>query len=547
MLDTTHPVFNWRNTTLSLASALSLLLFYNIAFFRNIIAAYPLTLGNILFLGSISLLLLSLITILLTLFSSKYLIKPFLIFLALVSSCASYFMDSYNVVIDTPMIENIFSTNLSESLDLFSLKFVIYLFLLGITPSLFIYKLNISFGTLKKEFINKIVIIFIAMAVISAQILLFSKSYSSFFREQKILRYYANPVTYLHSSIAYLNHKLGASNIVIQPIGQDATIPASDNDRELVILVIGETARADRFSLNGYSKQTNPLLEKEQVVSFNNISSCGTSTAVSVPCMFSIYSRDRYSDNYARDTENLLDVMRHAGIAILWRDNNSDSKSVALRVPYQDYKSPDVNPVCDEECRDEGMLVGLQEFIDNQTAGDILVVLHAMGNHGPAYYKRYPKSFEKFTPACHTNQLENCTNEEINNAYDNAILYTDYFLSKTINLLKHNDNKFETAMLYISDHGESLGENNVYLHGLPYILAPETQKNVAAVLWLGRRFYEDGLDINAIKKNANSALSHDHLFHTVLGLMELETAVYDQDMDILSKYRKKYVNRLTNR
>jgi lipid A ethanolaminephosphotransferase len=540
MLDTTQPVFNWKNTTLILATAVSLLLFYNFAFFRNIIAAYPLTLGNSLFIGSIALLLLSLITILLTLVSSRHIIKPALIIIVFVSSFASYFMDSYNVVIDTSMIENIFSTNFSESLDLFSLKLFIYIFLLGILPSLFIYKLNISYCTLKKEFITKMIVIFIALAVVTSQILIFSKSYSSLFREQKILRYYANPVTYIHSSLAYLNQKLGSSNTVIKPVGQDAKIPASDNDRELVILVIGETARADRFSLNGYSKQTNPLLEKEQVVSFKNVASCGTATAVSVPCMFSMYTRDGYSDEHARDTENLLDVLHHAGITILWRDNNSDSKSVALRVPYQDYKSPDVNPVCDEECRDEGMLVGLQEFIEKQTTGDIFIILHSMGNHGPAYYKRYPKLFEKFTPACHTNQLENCTNEEINNAYDNAILYTDYFLSKVINLLKHNDDKFETAMLYMSDHGESLGENNLYLHGLPYILAPNTQKYVAAVLWLGERFYEDGLDINAIKTKADNAFSHDNLFHTILGLMELETADYDKELDILSHDREKY-------
>jgi len=310
MLDTSHPVLNWKNTTLILATAVCLVLFYNFAFFRNIIASYPLTLGNSLFIGSIALLLLSLITIFLTLLSSRYTIKPALIIIVFVSSFASYFMDSYNVVIDTSMIENIFSTNMSESLDLFSLKLVIYVFLLGVLPALFIYKLNISHGSLKKELMTKTAVIFIALAVIASQVLIFSKGYSSFFREHKILRYYANPVTYAHSSFAYLNQKLGGSNTVIKPVGQDAKIPVSDNDRELVILVIGETARADRFSLNGYNKPTNPLLEKEQVVSFKNITSCGTATAVSVPCMFSIYKRDDYSDKHARDTENLLDVLQ---------------------------------------------------------------------------------------------------------------------------------------------------------------------------------------------------------------------------------------------
>lgn len=534
---TTCSLYNWKLIKLILAASAFLLVFYNYAFFKNIIAVYPLTLNNTIFIGSVALLLLSLITIIITLVSSRYIIKPALMTIALLSALASYFMNSYNIVVDTDMIHNIVSTNVSESQDLLSLKLMMYVILLGILPVLFIYRLKIPYGTLKTNLISKTTIIIFSLVVITSQILIFSKNYSSFFRENKILRYYANPVTYIYSSIAYLNMQLGSHNQEIKIVGQDAKIPSSDGDRELVILVIGETARADRFSLNGYSKQTNPLLEKEQVVSFSNLWSCGTATAISVPCMFSIYTRDSYSDKHAKDSENLLDVLNRAGVNILWRDNNSDSKSVALRVPYEDYKSPDKNTICDEECRDEGMVVGLQDYINQHPKGDIFIVLHQMGNHGPAYYKRYPKSFEKFTPACHTNQLENCTNEEINNAYDNAILYTDYFLSKVIALLKDNDEHFETTMFYISDHGESLGENNLYLHGLPYMLAPDAQKKVGAILWLGEQFL-DRLDIDQLREQSGMAYSHDNLFHTILGLMEVRTSVYQKNLDILSRTRE---------
>ena len=226
-------------------------------------------------------------------------------------------------------------------------------------------------------------------------------------------------------------------------------------------------------------------MEKEDVINFSNVFSSGTATAVSLPCMFSLFGRGGCNGQKEMSTENLFDVLRHAGISILWRDNNSDSKGVALRVPYQDFKNPQKNSVCDIECRDEGMLTGLQAYIDGKRSGDILIVLHQMGNHGPAYYKRYPESFEKFKPVCKTNQLEKCSREEIGNAYDNAILYTDYFLSKVIALLKANSQGFETGMVYMSDHGESLGENGLYLHGLPYFMAPETQKHIAALMWFG--------------------------------------------------------------
>ena len=326
-----------------------------------------------------------------------------------------------------------------------------------------------------------------------------------------------------------INQFFNNGNVAVRAIGQDAKIRPGDADRELIILVVGEAARADRFSLNGYARETNPLLKKEDVINFSNMTSCGTSTAVSVPCMFSNLGRDGYSDKKARSTENLLDVLRHAGIHVLWRDNNSDAKGVASKVTYENFKDSNTNPICDIECRDEGMLSGLQDYITRQKTGDILIVLHQMGNHGPAYYKRYPASFERFKPVCKSSQLEQCTREEISNAYDNAILYTDYFLSKVIELLKHNTKNFETGMVYMSDHGESLGENNLYLHGLPFLMAPDTQKHVGALMWFGNNFH---IDKNGLRAKSAKPYSHDNLFHTILGLMEVDTSVYEKKKDI---------------
>jgi len=222
--------------------------------------------------------------------------------------------------------------------------------------------------------------------------------------------------------------------------------------------------------------------------------------------MFSAAGKSDFNDRSIVEDENILDLLQRTGVSVLWRDNNSNSKGVALRVPYEDFRSGQHNPVCDTECRDVGMLSGLQDYIQRQN-GDILIVLHQMGNHGPAYSERYPAEFEYFTPACHSNELSNCTKVEIDNAYDNAIRYTDFFLTHVISLLKDNSDDFDTTMLYVSDHGESLGEKGVYLHGMPYMIAPEEQTRVPVIVWegAGNRLAGQHRD-----------LSHDDLFKSLL-------------------------------
>jgi len=516
---------------LIIISAIFLVLFDNFAFFRDVIKVYPVFWVNIGFLASVAIVLTCAIIVLLALVSSKYTIKPVLILTFFIASTAGYFMNNYNVVIDHTMIQNIFATNVKESAELFSFKLILYILLLGILPSLFVYRVGLKRGTLKAELISRLKIITFSLAAIFFCVLIFSKFYTSFLREHKPLRYRTNPTYSLYSLGKYLNIKFKDRNTELKRIGEDAKIPETDTDRELIILVIGEAARADRFSLNNYSRETNPLLKKEDVVSLRNVHSCGTSTDVSVPCMFSMYDRSSYNEKKGKSTENLLDVINRTGkVSILWRENNSDSKGVALRVQYEDYRKPDKNPICDEECRDEGMLVGLQNYIDSRSKGDILIVLHQMGNHGPAYYKRYPPSFEKFKPTCQTNELNKCSNEEISNAYDNAILYTDYFLDKVIKLLKHNDGRFETAMIYMSDHGESLGEKGLYLHGLPYFIAPDNQTHIAAIFWLGKDFNESK---KMLKNRITKEYTQNNLFHTVLGLLEINTSLYDRGKNII--------------
>lgn len=525
---------------LILVSSVLLTAFYNFSFFNNVIQVYPLHGLNIIYFMSIGITLFLFIIFLFGLLASKYTTKPFLIFVFMVSSFTAYFMDTYHVIIDYSMIQNSLQTNLNESLDLFSIELLLYILLLGILPSYYIYTQKLDYQPFKQELFFKLKVITLTLGLIVIIILSFSKFYTSFFREHKTLKYHANPSYWLFSIVNYTKKSLVSGEIIVKPLGKDATInETSTNKKELIILVVGEATRADRFSLNGYERETNPLLKKEDIINFSNISSCGTSTAHSVPCMFSIYTKDEYDYKKGITTENVLDVLTHTkDVNVLWRDNNSDSKNVALRVQYEDFKTSKTNTICEDgECRDEGMIVGLDKYIEKSQGKDILIVLHQMGNHGPAYYKRYPKEFEKFTPVCKTNQLEKCTKEEVNNAYDNAILHTDYFLSEVINFLKPYSKTYETAMIYMADHGESLGENGLYLHGVPYFMAPSTQTHVASVMWFGENLKKE-YDTEKLKTYSHEAFSQDNLFHTLLGLFEVKTKVYDPTMDILNPIRE---------
>ncbi|NPA60427.1 MAG: phosphoethanolamine--lipid A transferase [Epsilonproteobacteria bacterium] len=528
---------NFTQTKLIFLSAIFFTLFDNYTFFTNTIEVYPLQ-TNLWFLLSIGIVLISFITLLFTLLSSKYTTKPILIIVLIVSSLTNYFMNSYHVVIDESMIRNMLQTNMDESLDLVTIKQILYLIFLGLLPAYFVYKSKIEYKSLKSELISKLKVIFTTLSIIGFCIFMFSKHYTSFAREHKPLRYSTNPTYWIYSIGKYINLTFNNAPTVVQPIGLDAVLlDAVGAKKRLVIMVVGEAARADHFSINGYTKETNPLLKQENIINLSNTYSCGTSTAESVPCMFSVFNKSQYSYKKGIGTQNVLDVLDHTKqVAILWRDNNSDSKGVALRVPYITYKIPTNNTICtDGECRDEGMLVGLDDFISKNKDKNILIILHQMGNHGPAYYKRYPKEFEKFTPVCKTNQLEKCSKDEISNAYDNAILYTDYFLNKTINFLRAYDKDYKTAMIYMSDHGESLGENGIYLHGLPYFMAPDAQIHIGSILWFGESF-KDEIDIDTLKQHKDTRFSQDNLFHTLLGIFNTKTKVYNKQMDIIPKH-----------
>jgi lipid A ethanolaminephosphotransferase len=475
----------------------------------------------------------------LTLFSFRLLAKPLLVLLFMGAAATTYFMGQYGAVIDRSMIQNVFETDVREALELLNWKLIATIAVLGVLPSLAVLRVRVDFPSGPRALAVKAGIAAGSLALALLLLLLFFKSLAPALREHRELRYLLTPTNYIQAVNSYLKAR-NYTPVVVAPLGTDARKGpawAGSARRTVTIIVVGETARAMNFSLNGYARATNPLLSQQDgLVNFSKFQSCGTATAVSVPCVFSALGHDDYSDRQAYSQEGLLDVLAHAGFDVLWRDNNSGCKGTCDRVRYEDFTKPAAgDPMCDgDECYDERMLAGLPALIHSSTR-DLVIVLHQKGSHGPAYAKRYPRQFGKFGPVCETNELQKCSREAIVAAYDNTILYTDYFLSKTIDLLRASaaSENIDTSMLYFSDHGESLGENNMYLHGAPWMIAPPEQTQVPFMLWMSDGFDDRfHIDRTCLAARAGQHFSHDNVFHSVLGMLDVNTAVFNPRLNL---------------
>ena len=525
----------------TLTISLFLVLFANKSLWLELLKIYNNSQQNIFFIISIFLFLVVFIHLCLTIVSFKYIFKPVIIFILLTASLAAYFMNSYGIMIDRSMIRNVMETDINEAKGLFNPAIFLYLISLGIIPSLFVYRLRLDDKPLFKELLSKIITVGISLLLLIAIVFPFYKDYLSLGKNYKYIRHLVNPVNYIYAVSSYTKRTLTQKNIPLKSLGTDAVLVTDWQQRgkkNLVILVVGEAARAVNFSLNGYPKETNPRLSKEKIFNFSNTYSCGTATAASVPCMFSHFNRDNYSRDKADHNENLLDVLTHAGIKVLWRDNNSGCKGVCERVETENMEHLHIPGFCGgEECFDMVMLDNLQNYVDKLDS-DALIVLHQKGSHGPGYFLRHPAEFSTFSPECTTNQLQECTQDEVTNAYNDTLLYTDYFLAQVIGFLQDNGKEFNTAMIYMSDHGESLGENGIYLHGLPYFIAPNEQKHIPFIVWLSPEYMNfTGINPKSLKSQGEAKFSHDNLFHSVLGLMGVKTRSYNQNLDIFAGCR----------
>jgi len=527
---------------LSLGVAAFLALASNLAFWRALTALVPAdSFRSVGFLAACFVILLLVLNLLFQLFAHRWVLKPVLIAALLISAVCAHFMNAYGVVVDRSMIQNVAETDLREARDLITSGLALHVLVLGALPALLVAWCRGRFGSPRRELVTRSLVAALSVVLCAASIGVFYKEFSFIGREHGRLRLLINPTSPIYAAVRFLRGSEQEPKVVAA-IAVDArrrSAPAPGGRRSVVVLVVGETARAANFSLNGYARETNPELSRLSVINFTQVESCGTTTAVSVPCMFSPYGRSAYSDEKAKGHETVLDVLQRVGVTVLWRDNNSGCKSTCDRVPRQTDQDLELPHLCSaEECFDEVLLEKLPAFLDERP-GDAFIVLHMMGSHGPAYYKRSPEAFKKFTPECASADVRSCGREAIVNAYDNTLVYTDFVLSRLIELLARESERSDTAMIYVSDHGESLGEDGLYLHGLPWFLAPDEQKHVPMVMWLSEGFSEGrGLDRACLERRRRAPHSHDHLFHSVLGLFDVQTELYAPELDLFAPCRR---------
>ena len=474
-----------------------------------------------------------------------YLRKPLLALLIIISASCSYFMLHYNVLIDRSMVQNFFETNQVELASYFSMSLLLTIIGLGILPAAMIGLCRTRDASVPRTALwwsGNIVLSAIVLATIS---LGFYKDYASLFRNNRHIRDLVLPLNVVRHAHGYLTSHHDAKRQPLQRVGEDAIrAPRSAAARpKLVIFVVGETARAKNFQLNGYSRPTNPSLSRyPDIISFRNVASCGTATAISVPCMFSRMGRADYDGARASSEENLLDILQRTGIQILWRNNNNGGcKGVCERIVTEDMPRMKIAGDCpnkDGTCHDSVLLHGLRTRIDAMQ-GDALVVLHQLGSHGPTYFERYPQHNRVFTPTCDSNQIHRCSKEELVNTYDNTLLQTDEMLGRTLALLQHYSGERDVALVYVSDHGESLGERGMYLHGTPYAIAPREQTHVPMIMWFSPQFLQNAaLDHACVRDSAwRNAYSHDNVYHSMLGLFDVRSRVYQPALDAFSPCR----------
>ncbi|HET8707536.1 MAG TPA: phosphoethanolamine--lipid A transferase [Pseudomonadales bacterium] len=474
----------------------------------------------------------ALTNLLLNLLSFSWLTRIFLGLALNLCAIASYYMNHFNVLIDAEMIRNVVATDFNEALELINHTTFVYVLLLGVLPSLLMWRYLDVQRNFLQEAMAKLFSSLLSLLLMACFIFPLFPNYASLARNHRDLRLMLTPLNYVAGlfNVAKSSWQSAMNQPVLVPAAR-STHWREQKKHAVFVLVVGETARSANFSLAGYSRLTNPELSQRDVIYFGNVHSCGTATAVSLPCMFS--NMVPGGTQMAGKGANLLDVLNQSGFQLLWRDNNSGCKSVCDRIPFESMTKNKNTVYCGHgECFDEILLEGLATYIDHLNE-DAVIVLHQKGSHGPAYFLRYPTEYERFEPVCRTSELQKCSQQEIINAYDNTLLYTDHVLAELIDLLAKKSDQVDTAMLYLSDHGESLGENNFYLHGAPYVIAPSEQTHIPMIAWLSQGFKQRiGLEWSCLQTHKNADLTHYHLFHSVLGLLQVQSPAYFQGLDI---------------
>ncbi len=439
-------------------------------------------------------------------FLSSRIGKITIILLTNLSALAVYFVNTYNVIIDKTMMGNVFNTNFDEASSFWSFKLIFYIIFLGILPSFWIAKTKIKKPRLGRFFAQiGFTLIFIIVFVYAN-----ATNWLWIDKNSKALGGLVMPWSYVVNTHLFFYHKS-------QENKQQILLPNArikNNQKSVAVLVIGESARSANFSLYGYPKNTNPLLSKIDNLHHYDAQSCATYTTAGVKCILE-------HENTNKLYEILPNYLFRNDVEVIWRTTNWGEPTVKIN---HYLNKGELEKMCEgDNCDyDELLLNRLNEQILASEKSKVLVVLHTSTSHGPTYFKKYPPQFKKFSPVCESVELNNCTQEELINAYDNTIVYTDYILAKLIEQLKAL-NGYNSSMFFVSDHGESLGENNLYMHGIPASMAPQEQLEIPFLVWLSD---------NSKTLRPEEEVSQHHVFHSILDFLAIESPIFNKNKSL---------------
>ena len=514
-------------------TALLFLLIFNAPFLQaTYLAASKTENTSLLFILALPSLLFALLYLLASLWVWPLVAKPITALLLIISCFVLYAQVSYGVVFDYGMIQNIFETDASEATSYLSLSAVLIVTCLVLLSSLWLTRIKITYRPLLHEVLAKCLTNVVVLGIAGALTLTCYAEFASTARNNPQLKRQLIPFEWVDNTYDYWRDQLSYDQEKFVTLDERPTLEAYLGKRSrLTIVIVGETARADHFAYNGYPRDTNRYTRPYAPLYFHDMISCGTATAISVPCIFSDLSRKQFSANDAKQRQNLLDLAQDAGIDVTWIDNNSSCKGMCLRQTYERIPSDADPSQCDGDyCFDSILLDRLQAHLADQNERDTLIILHEIGSHGPTYFRRYPDDHREFTPDCPRSDIQNCDQAALINTYDNTILYSDYINAKVIEIAGQFTNR-DVSVMYVSDHGESLGDSGVYLHGLPYGFAPAEQTHVP--MWLWTNHHQNELRSCLAEYQASEASSHDNIFYTLMQLLGIHSSVIAPQLNML--------------
>ena len=430
--------------------------------------------------------------------------------LSLINATAVYFIYTYNVIIDATTIENVFNTRYSEASGFFSWSLWLFILACGVVPALFCLLQPVVRGKARRLGLvcgGSLAVVLAVGALNIGQTLWISQHDTE-------LGGLLQPWSYLVNTGRVMSFSQDEQAVEIKlPDGK-----ITDREKTVVVLVIGESARKANFQLYGYARDTNPLLSKRAGLKVYQATSCATYTTAGTKAILEPQdSGDLYEllPNYAYRT----------GVDVSWRTSNWGEPPIHVPEYLTNEELGEQYPG-ENVYYDAILQKGLRQRIESSQKDKVLIVLHTSTSHGPKYANKYPKEFEVYRPVAQNVEEGEKNVGRLVNAYDNTIRYTDYLLDSLITTLR-SMSEWHSAMIFISDHGESLGENKMFMHGLPMKLAPKVQYEIPFLVWVsdGFRDYKPEQDLPAV-------LEQHYIFHSVLNLLSIQSPAYNAAYDI---------------